>query len=69
VPLDLWDGNGGDHQAWRLIDLGAGEYRIRNKRSGHYVGVTGASTAAGAAVEQQALSAGDEQIWEIVVAE
>jgi hypothetical protein len=31
--------------------------------------VTGASTAAGAAIEQQPLSTGDEQIWEIVVAE
>jgi hypothetical protein len=67
VPLHLWDGNGGDHQSWRVVDLGEGQYNIVNKNSGHYLGAPAGSTA-GAAMEQQAQSGGDEQVWEIVVA-
>ena len=69
IHLHLWDDNGGDHQAWRLIDIGEGEYRIRNKKSGLYVGVAGGSTETDATIEQQRESDGEEQIWEIVVAE
>ncbi len=52
-----------------MIDIGEGEYRIRNKNSGHYVGVVSGSTEPGAVIEQQAQSEGDEQVCEIVVAE
>jgi hypothetical protein len=62
--LHLWDDNDGDHQVWRIVDLGNGDFRIRNKKSGLYIGVTGGSVSANAAIEQQA-AAGDEQTWHI----
>lgn len=65
VALDQWSDNGGDHQAFVVIDIGQGRYRIKNKKSGKYVGVVDGSTDAGAAIEQRALSDGDEQVWRI----
>jgi hypothetical protein len=65
--LHLWDDNGGPYQAWRLIDLGRGQYQIRNRNSGLVLGI--ASSTPGAAVQQQAESGEAEQVWEIVVAE
>jgi hypothetical protein len=62
--LHLWDYNGGAHQVWRGEDLGNGDFRIRNKKSGLYIGVVGGSTSAAAAIEQQACG-GDEQRWRI----
>jgi Ricin-type beta-trefoil lectin domain-like len=66
--LHLWDDNGGAHQGWKLVDLGAGYVQIVNKSSGLFLGVAGASTEAGAAIEQQA-AGGDEQIWKTGIAQ
>jgi hypothetical protein len=63
TPLHLWEDNGGDHQVWIIVDLGNGDFRVRNKKSGLYVGVIGAAVG-GAGIEQQA-EGGDEQIWHI----
>jgi Ricin-type beta-trefoil lectin domain-like len=46
-----------------IIDLGGGAYRVRNKKSGKYLGVVGAATTSGAATEQRTSTTGDEQIW------
>jgi hypothetical protein len=63
VELDQWSDNGGDHQAFVVIDIGQGRYRIKNKKSGKYVGVVGGSEDPGAAIEQRSLTDGNEQVW------
>ena len=63
MALDQWSDNGGDHQAWLITDIGGGAYRVKNKNSGKYLGVVGAATTTGAAIEQRTSSTGDEQIW------
>lgn len=65
TALKLWDDVGGDHQAWALLDQGGGDYRLRNQKSGLYLGARGGSGSA--AVEQQAATSGDEQLWHIDV--
>ena len=67
--LQLWEDNGGDHQAWRLIDTGEGSYLIENKKSGLFVGVAGGATTPGAGIEQQPKTGGSEQLWILRVEE
>ncbi len=62
ILLHLWDDNGGAHQAWKLIDVGQGKYRIQNKNSELYIGVTAGAVAPGSTIEQQSLG-GQEQVW------
>ena len=69
VDLHLWDDNGGTHQGWLVLDLGQGDYRLRNQKSGHFLGVADGSTEPGARIEQQTESGGAEQIWQLLVAE
>lgn len=65
IALHLWSDTGGAHQAWYVQDLGQGDFKLRNKNSGLYIGVAGASLENSARVEQQS-AGGDEQIWQIV---
>jgi hypothetical protein len=66
--LKLYDDNGGDHQAWRVIDLGQGAFRIRNEKSGHYLGAEGSTSGSTVGQESDA-DADAAQIWQISVAD
>ncbi len=64
VELHLWSDNDGDHQVWKLIDLGAGQYKIRNKNSGLYMTSSASPARPGTTIEQQP-GGGDAQIWHL----
>ncbi|HYP88942.1 MAG TPA: RICIN domain-containing protein, partial [Polyangiaceae bacterium] len=67
VALVQWESNGGDNQAWLLVDLGQGVYKLKNKKSNKFMAVVQGSADAGAAVEQRAGGDGDEQKWKVSV--
>ena len=68
VELIQYEDLDGDNQGWRLIDLGEGEYRVRNQNSQKFMGVVAGSVAEGAAIEQRSETSGDEQVWIVTVA-
>jgi hypothetical protein len=72
APITLYTSNpnGGSNQVFSIERVNSstpsGHYRLRNKNSGLYMAVKGGSTAANAAITQEALSSGQEQLWNLI---
>lgn len=71
TQLDIWTCDGGANQQWALDATGSytsasnASYVLVNLNSGLVVDVTGASSSAGAAVEQWAATGGSNQTWNL----
>jgi hypothetical protein len=55
--------NNGANQRWEFVDLGGGQYAIRNVNSGQVLDVAGDSRANGANVQQFPWNGGANQRW------
>ncbi|WP_082801752.1 RICIN domain-containing protein [Herbidospora cretacea] len=59
-----WTCHGGNHQRWRVIDLGNGYVRLQVEHSAQCLEVNNASLAAGAGVLQWPCHGGTHQQWQ-----
>jgi hypothetical protein len=66
--LAQWEDHGGDNQAWLVVDLGNGRFKLKNKKSNKFVSVAQGSTANAAPIEQRAGGDGEERRWKAVAA-
>jgi hypothetical protein len=66
VALTQYDDHNGDNQAWRIVDLGSGRFKLRNKKSGKFVSVAQGVSANAAPAEQRTGTTGEEQQWKLV---
>ena len=57
--------HGGANQQFAFESLGNNQYRIKCKKSGHYLDVEGGSTNNGAKVLQWSWHGGPNQKWEL----
>lgn len=63
--IEQWSDNGGNHQKWRVDDMGSGWYKLTNINSGKVLDVPGSSTATSVQLKQWTDHGGTNQRFKI----
>lgn len=66
VSIIGYSGGGGSNEQWYVEYAGNGDYYIRSRHSGLYLGIMNSSTKVSAAVQQQVFTGEDNQRWHLM---